>query len=167
MGIVRLDFSAFIHPALNFFLLFRSPKLLYQSKLHTLRNPMMYTLPKFESEKRQEATLITYKNLLGKETEDDASNMRRNWCLNIYGWHNYTFLDTILLIYSTANQTRSYATQRKIVFRPWLTVNSAGKARVESCRLIIELLRCNFMRLIVTTSKQTTYWTSTIFNSFQ
>ena len=40
---------------------------------------MMYTLPKFESEKRQEATLNTYKNLLGKDTEDDASNMRRNW----------------------------------------------------------------------------------------
>ena len=35
----------------NFYLRFESPEILYQSKLHTLRNPMTYTSPKFESEK--------------------------------------------------------------------------------------------------------------------
>ena len=39
-----------IYPALIFFLQLESPEILYQSKLHTLRNPMMYTSPKFEPE---------------------------------------------------------------------------------------------------------------------
>ena len=51
-----------IHPALNFYLQLELPKILYQSKLHTLRNPMMYTShPSLSQKKPQEASLNVYK----------------------------------------------------------------------------------------------------------
>ena len=39
-----------IHPDLVFYSQLKSPQILYQSELHTLRNPMMYTSHRFESE---------------------------------------------------------------------------------------------------------------------
>ena len=63
-----------------------SRQILYQNKLHTLRNLMMYTLPKFESE---EARLNTYETCTdghaGIKRSNGKRRQRSNRSLNIYG----------------------------------------------------------------------------------
>ena len=51
-----------IHPALIFYLQLESPQTVYQSKLHTLRNPMMYNSPKFESEEAAKSQVNPLQN---------------------------------------------------------------------------------------------------------
>ena len=46
-----------IYSALIFFLQLESSQILYQSELHTLSNPMMYTSPSLSQKKLREARL--------------------------------------------------------------------------------------------------------------
>ena len=50
------------HPPLIFNLQLESPQPVYQSKLHTLRNPIMYTSPKFESEEAAKSQVDPLQN---------------------------------------------------------------------------------------------------------
>ena len=69
---------------------------MYQSKLHTLRNPMMYTLLMFESEAARSRTKHLQnmhwwtcgieREAMEKKTEQQKiTYSNRSW--NIYGWH--------------------------------------------------------------------------------
>ena len=49
------------YPSLNVYSLHKLPLTCYKSKLHTLRNPIMYNLPKFDSEKAAKNLNKTYK----------------------------------------------------------------------------------------------------------
>ena len=67
-------------------------QILYQSKLHTLKNPMMYTFPRLSQKKLQEARLNTYQTCTDGHAGIEREAMEKEGCvtvtsLNIYVWH--------------------------------------------------------------------------------
>ena len=89
-----------IPPALVFYLQLESLYILYQSKLHTLRNPKMYTAPKFESEKAARSLVERLQNgqrrLLGLQTCSDgwqkyvSRGINMNRCYNKHGRYHWS-----------------------------------------------------------------------------
>ena len=74
------------------------------------------------SQKKLQARLNTYKTCCHVNWVCAATDV---WTYT--GGITTTFWDSMILVYSTAVTTCSYVSQRRIVFKPWLTVNTGGE----------------------------------------
>ena len=134
---------------------------MYQYKLHTLRNLLMYTLPMFASKTSTRSYTDIYKTCCTLFKGVEQEDWERRWCIEhaqtptfghvkVVSNNRPRYHETILFhgfIQQPIKCIHIPSTSLFISRDSPLMVR--GKARIESCRPIIKLLKSSSMRSII------------------